>query len=148
MFSARRRLGPWARNAGAHRLEGGGDAEHADVVETAADGEAAIRMISEFIPDIVLLDVILPGQDGIEILPQLKALAQAARIIVMSGGGVRAVQPSFLYIYVPNVDDTFERAVAAGAKAVERPAEMPWGHRRAIIEDPWGNTWQAATARE
>lgn len=68
-------------------------------------------------------------------------------ILVSDGGGLRSVQPGFLYVYVADVDDTFKRAVAAGAKAVERPADMPWGHRRATFEDPWGNTWQAATAR-
>lgn len=67
-------------------------------------------------------------------------------ILVSDGGGLRPLQPSFLYAYVPDVDDTFKRAVGAGAKAVERPTDMPWGHRRATFEDPAGNIWQAATA--
>ncbi len=68
-------------------------------------------------------------------------------ILVSDGGGLRALRPSFLYVYVANVDDTFERGLGAGAKEIERPADMPWGHRRATFEDAWGNTWQIATAR-
>lgn len=38
----------------------------------AAEGEEAIRMITENLPDIVLLDIVLPGMDGFEILKRLK----------------------------------------------------------------------------
>lgn len=69
-------------------------------------------------------------------------------VMVSNGGGLRSLQAGFLYVYVPDVDDTFKRAVDAGAKAVESPADMPWGHRRATFEDRWGNIWQAATAHE
>ena len=54
---------------------------------------------------------------------------------------------SFLYIYVPDVDLSFSRALAEGATMLEMPQEMPYGDRRAMIEDPWGNRWQIATHR-
>lgn len=66
-------------------------------------------------------------------------------IMVSDGGGIRAAQPSFLYVYVESADDTYQRALAAGAVSIEQPAEMPYGDRRAMVEDPWGNLWQIAT---
>ena len=66
-------------------------------------------------------------------------------IMVSDGGGVRQVQPACLYVYVENIDEAWRRAVAAGGRTIEEPANMPWGDRRATVEDPWGNTWQIAT---
>lgn len=66
-------------------------------------------------------------------------------LMVSDGGGVRAPAPAFLYLYVPDVDAAFDRALAAGAEAVEAPADMPYGDRRAMVSDPWGGTWQIAT---
>jgi PhnB protein len=68
-------------------------------------------------------------------------------VMISEGGDIRAAMPAFLYVYVENADDTFARAVAAGAQAVERPADMPYGDRRATVRDAWGNVWQIATYR-
>jgi PhnB protein len=66
-------------------------------------------------------------------------------IMVSDGGGLRAPAAAFLYVYVPDADDTYRRALDAGARSVEEPADMPYGDRRATVTDPWGNTWQIAT---
>ena len=66
-------------------------------------------------------------------------------IMVSDGGGVREVRPTFLYIYVEEADETYQRALEAGALAIEEPADMPYGDRRATVQDPWGNIWQIAT---
>jgi uncharacterized glyoxalase superfamily protein PhnB len=66
-------------------------------------------------------------------------------IMISDGDGLRAAMPAFLYVYVKNTDTTYERAIAAGAKSLEAPAEMPYGDRRAMVRDSWGNTWQIAT---
>jgi len=68
-------------------------------------------------------------------------------VMVSDGGGVRAPNASCLYVYVPDVDAAFSRAMAAGATSVEPPEDMPWGDRRASIRDAWGNDWQLATHR-
>lgn len=66
--------------------------------------------------------------------------------LVMVGGTLeRAPTAAFLYVYVADVDASYELALAAGAVAMEAPADMPYGDRRAMIEDPWGNRWQIAT---
>ena len=42
-------------------------------------------------------------------------------------------------------DATHQRAVVAGARTLEAPFETPYGDRRYMVEDDWGNTWQIAT---
>jgi PhnB protein len=66
-------------------------------------------------------------------------------IMVSDGGGVREARPTFLYVYVENTDETYQRALEAGALTIEKPADMPYGDRRAAVQDPWGNIWQIAT---
>ena len=63
------------------------------------------------------------------------------------GGGAREAMPAFLYVYVENADESYQRAIAAGALSIERPADMPYGDRRATVRDSWGNVWQIATYR-
>jgi uncharacterized glyoxalase superfamily protein PhnB len=66
-------------------------------------------------------------------------------LVMVSGAGLRAPRPGFLYVYVDDVDATYRRALAAGAVAVEEPADVPYGDRRAMVTDPCGNDWQIAT---
>lgn len=66
-------------------------------------------------------------------------------IMVSSGAGLRAHRPGFLYVYVPDTDETYRRAIAAHAVSLEEPADLPYGDRRAMFSDPWGNLWQVAT---
>ena len=40
---------------------------------------------------------------------------------------------------------TYQRAVTAGAESLEAPADLPYGDRRAMVKDPWGDLWQIAT---
>jgi uncharacterized glyoxalase superfamily protein PhnB len=53
--------------------------------------------------------------------------------------------PVSVFLYVPDVDDLFKKAVAAGATAVVPVTDMFWGDRFAQIVDPYGHTWQIAT---
>ena len=66
-------------------------------------------------------------------------------LIMVSGAGSREVFPGFLYVYVADVDETYRKAVAAGATSLEAAWETPYGDRRAMVRDPWGNVWQVAT---
>ncbi len=61
------------------------EAEAGLVVEDeAADAEQAIRLARLHKPDVVLLDVVLPGRSGIEAAPEILAAAPHARILVLS----------------------------------------------------------------
>ncbi len=68
-------------------------------------------------------------------------------IMISDGGGLREAMPAFLYVYVQNADETCRRAIAAGAEAIETPADTPYGDRRAMVRDCWANVWQIATYR-
>jgi uncharacterized glyoxalase superfamily protein PhnB len=66
-------------------------------------------------------------------------------VLMVSEAGIRNPAASFLYVYVEDTDATFRRALEAGALSLEQPSDMPYGDRRGMVEDQWGNTWQIAT---
>ena len=68
-------------------------------------------------------------------------------VVLISEPVAREIATAFLYVYVQDVDATYERAVKAGARSLEAPALMPYGDRRAMVQDTWGNTWQIAAYR-
>jgi PhnB protein len=67
-------------------------------------------------------------------------------IIMISDAGVREPMAACVYIYVENADEIWQRAVKAGAQSIEAPLDTPYGDRRAMVKDAWGNTWQIATS--
>ena len=66
-------------------------------------------------------------------------------VVMISDAGARSPMSAFLYVYVSDTDATYRRALDAGARALEAPSIMPYGDRRCMVEDKWGNTWQIAT---
>jgi len=66
-------------------------------------------------------------------------------VIMISDAGIRDPMTAFLYIYVDDTDAAYRRAIDAGARSLEEPDLMPYGDRRCMVEDKWGNTWQIAT---
>jgi PhnB protein len=69
-------------------------------------------------------------------------------LIMISDAGVRDPMAAFLYVYVENCDQTYQRAMQAGAESLEKPSDVPYGDRRAMIQDQWGNIWQIATYKK
>ncbi len=65
-------------------------------------------------------------------------------LIMVSSSTERDAFPAFLYVYVPDADATYERALAAGATTLEPPLDTPYGDRRAMVRDPFGNVFQIA----
>ena len=55
-----------------------------EVVGEAESGEKAIKMVSELIPDIVLLDLIMPGMDGVETTRQIKKISPRTQVVVLT----------------------------------------------------------------
>jgi PhnB protein len=53
-----------------------------------------------------------------------------------------------IFLYVPDVDAVFKKAVAAGAKELTPVADMFWGDRFGKVADPFGHQWQIATHKE
>jgi diguanylate cyclase (GGDEF)-like protein len=79
-----------------------------EVVGEAADGEAAVALAGELCPDVVLLDIQMPGIDGLTALPRIRRAAPGVHVVVLSGCEEHA---------------TAARALALGAgRYVEKPA--------------------------
>jgi uncharacterized glyoxalase superfamily protein PhnB len=53
-----------------------------------------------------------------------------------------------IFLYVPDVDTAFQRAVDAGAKTIMPPTDMFWGDRFGTLVDPFGHQWSMATHKE
>jgi len=66
-------------------------------------------------------------------------------MIMVSDAGIREVANSFLYVYVNDVDGTYHRALDAEAQSLEEPFDTPYGDRRCMVKDKWGDTWQIAS---
>lgn len=56
-------------------------------VRCACDGKEALRFYLEQTPDIVITDLIMPTQEGLETIIQMRRLNPAVKIIAISGGG-------------------------------------------------------------
>jgi CheY-like chemotaxis protein len=77
---------------------------------TASDGAAAVRAVIDDAPDVVLLDVYMPGLSGVGALPTIVALAPHAKVIMISGAAN---------------EDVLKRSLAFGAHDyVTKPFEI------------------------
>jgi PhnB protein len=65
-------------------------------------------------------------------------------LVMITPAGAREPFPAFLYVYVQDADIAYRRALDAGATSIEEPVDQPYGDRRAMVRDPWGNVWQVA----
>ncbi|MGO8793714.1 MAG: VOC family protein [Candidatus Sulfotelmatobacter sp.] len=53
--------------------------------------------------------------------------------------------PAMFYLYVPDCDALYHRALAAGAKSLHQPTDQPYGDRNSAVTDAFGNIWYIAT---
>jgi uncharacterized glyoxalase superfamily protein PhnB len=66
--------------------------------------------------------------------------------VVMIGGAEHIEpMPAAIHLYVPDVDQAYERALKAGAKSLMPVADQPYGERSGGVEDVHGNRWYIAT---
>ena len=73
----------------------------------------------------------MPGQPGVYKSPKAAGLTTGA-----------------MFLYVPNVDAAFDRAVKAGCTVRAPVTDMFWGDRFGQVIDPYGHTWGFATHTE
>jgi PhnB protein len=53
-----------------------------------------------------------------------------------------------IFLYVEDVDATFDQAQSAGAEVVSELEDMFWGDRFGTLSDPFGHVWSVATHKE
>jgi two-component system, NarL family, nitrate/nitrite response regulator NarL len=58
-----------------------------EVAGEAADGKTAVMEAARLLPDLVLLDLSMPGMDGLAALPQLRAAAPDCEVVVLTASG-------------------------------------------------------------
>lgn len=67
-------------------------------------------------------------------------------VVVLEVGEFEATaMRSQIYVYVQDVDATYQRALQAGATSVDEPGDKPYQERGAGVKDSFGNTWWFAT---
>lgn len=81
------------------------------VIGEAASGEEAVKLVSEHIPDIVLLDLIMPGMDGFQVIHELERNERwkGIPVVVMSGKELSESEQKQLEAHVADflVKDSF-----------------------------------------
>ena len=77
-----------------------------------------------------------------------EAIVGGAHVLFGNGFFSDPSMAAAIYIYVPDVDATYKRAVSFGAKAIREPADMTWGDRVGGVKDTSGNTWWIATNKK
>ncbi|RUL83099.1 hybrid sensor histidine kinase/response regulator [Tautonia sociabilis] len=97
-------------------------------VRLAHDGPEAIRIASEFAPEVVLLDIGLPGMDGFEVARRLRAASSAhqATLIALTGWGQeedrrRSREAGFDYHLVKPVDTELVEELIGSSPPPRRP---------------------------
>ncbi|MDR8018401.1 response regulator transcription factor [Nesterenkonia aerolata] len=79
-------------------------------VETAANGQEALNTIREFSPDVVVLDVMMPGTDGLEVLRRLRAAGNDVPVLFLTAKD--------------SVDDRIDAITAGGDDYVTKPFHL------------------------
>ena len=101
-----------------------------DVVGEAADGAAAVAMVEDLAPDVVLMDIRMPVLDGIEATRQVVARRPGTRVVVLTTfdldeyvlEAVRAGANGFLLKDIPPADLVHAVGVVARGDALLAPA--------------------------
>jgi PhnB protein len=93
----------------------------------------------------------MPGPDGrvfhaeLELGDSMVMLGDENPDIAVRGPRAIGGTPVMLHVYVEDADTVFERAIAAGAKALRPVEDQFYGDRSGRFEDPFGHQWDVAT---
>jgi len=93
----------------------------------AYDGESALAMVQEEEPEVMILDLKMPGIDGIEVLRRVKATRPDIEVIILTGHGSEADRKTcmelgaFAYLHKPvNIEQLSDTLKKANEKILER----------------------------
>ena len=120
-------------------------------VATAANGEQALRTVPEFHPSVVLLDVRMPGLDGVEVLRRIRAAdTHVVVIMVTANEDVELARETlklgaFDYVAKPFDFSYLDQAVTMGLIQSGGGPSAPSGTRGAETAEGTAGAWQALT---
>ena len=122
--------------------------EGVEIVATPGDGSSAVRAVRELAPDLVFLDVQMPGMSGLEVVREIGAAAMPATIFVTAYDqhAVQAFEVAAVdYIVKPFDDERFEQAFRRARRVIElREVDRLSARLRALLAG--GDTGQPSAA--
>lgn len=133
---------------------------HGYRVEIARDVNAALQIANRDVPDFAVVDLKMPGQSGLTLLPALKAINADMRILVLTGyasitTAVEAIKLGATHYLAKPVDAEYvinalnktrgDPTVNADGGALSA-ADFGWEHLQKVLSDNRGNV--SATARQ
>lgn len=100
--------------------------EGVEVVGTAKDGLEAIRIVNEAKPDLVLMDIVMPGMDGLTALRTLRTTSPSTRIAMVSsvGGSSTRAEEAFRLGAVQVIGKPFDVSQLDALVTSERAEKM------------------------
>jgi len=107
-----------------------GDIDDIAIVGLANDGAAAIRIANESMPDLVLMDIVMPGLDGLSALRTIKSMHPEIQIAMVSsvGGDLAKAEEAFKLGAFQVVGKPFDADVIESL--IESVREIPLGVAR------------------
>jgi DNA-binding response OmpR family regulator len=120
-------------------------------VATAGNGEEAVRTLAEFQPSVVLLDVRMPGIDGVEALRRIRVAAPSVSVIMVTANeDVELARETlklgaFDYVAKPFDFNYLDQAVTLGLVQSGGGPAAPSGTRGAETPEGAAGAWQALT---
>lgn len=91
------------------------------MVEVGRDGDEALLKAGSFKPDVVLLDVVLPGTDGFEVLRILRERQVISKIVMLTNLGQRDDRERSLAL---GAEDYIVKAHATPSEVVDRVTQL------------------------
>jgi PhnB protein len=98
----------------------------------------------DFVKQVFGAEELERGQTG-ENSFHIEAKIADSPIMLEIGEACATATRSSIYVYVENVDATYQRALQASATSVAEPADKPYQERNAGVKDTFGNTWWIGT---
>jgi two-component system response regulator AlgR len=106
-----------------------------ELIGTASDGEAALRLTEQLQPDLLLLDIAMPGKDGLDVARALSGKRNAPAIIFVTAFDRFAVEAfdvaAIDYVLKPVENERLTLAISrvrerTAEQRAEQPGDSPW----------------------
>jgi uncharacterized glyoxalase superfamily protein PhnB len=86
----------------------------------------------------------MPGASGVIMHAEMR-IGDSMLMLADASGADNPPMPAMIHLYMPNVDEVYGRALAAGASSLREPEDQFYGDRSAGVIDALGNRWWIAT---